>query len=142
MMYDVRSGKGGFAQPRTGNLTPTIGKNGEAVPGLDDSLGHVPRGMGIKISDVAANTLNVGQSRESPNDRRYRGFGTGQGNSLGVSHERSHFTTSSWGTTRPESMSASASAIARASASSSASKMVLVVVRRGEHPSIFPIPQV
>jgi len=48
------------------------------------------RGMGIEISNVAANTLNVGQSRESPNDRRYRGFGTGQGNSLVVPHERSH----------------------------------------------------
>ncbi len=127
---DVWSGEGGLAQPRTGNLTPTMGKMVRPFPVSMIRSAMSRAAWGFKISNVAANTLYVGQRRESPNDLRYRGFGTGQDNSLGVPHERSHFTTSSWGTTRPASMSASDSAIARASASSSRSKMVLVVAMK------------
>jgi hypothetical protein len=35
---------------------------------LDDLRGYDPRHMRVKVSDVPANHLNVGYSRESPND--------------------------------------------------------------------------
>jgi len=122
---DVGTRKRRLAQLRPWHPATAMREGGETVAGLDDALGHVARGIGIEISDVAADALNVGQGRKSPDDRRQR-FGMGQGSSSGVPQERSHFTTSSCGTSRPAATSASASAIARASASVSISKMVLV----------------
>ena len=80
-----------------------------------------------------------GQRRESPSNRRHRGLGTGQGNSSGAPHDRSHFTTSSWETTRPASTSASASAIARASASASISSKIAVVFAAITIPRVSPV---
>ncbi len=114
---DVRAGNCAFAKLSAGDLSAAIGKGGEAVPGLNDPVGYVARGIGIEMSDVAADALKVGKCRKRPYDRRHRGFGTGQGNSSGVPHDRSHLTTSSCGTTRSAATSASASAIVRASAS-------------------------
>src|SRR5205807_7355927 len=106
-----------------GNRTTAIGKIGEAVTGLDDARRHVLCGIGIEVSDVAANPLKVDQGRKRPDNRRQR-FGMGQGSSSGVPQDWSHFTISSCGTSRPAATSASASSIARASVSMS--KMVLV----------------
>ena len=63
---NVRTGNRAFAESCAGNLSAAIGKSGEAVPGLNEPVGHVARGIGIEVSDIAADVLKIGQCRESP----------------------------------------------------------------------------
>jgi hypothetical protein len=56
---DVRVGNRAFAELCAGNLSAAIGKGGEAVRGLNDPVGHVARGRGIEISDVAADSRSA-----------------------------------------------------------------------------------
>lgn len=58
---DVGADNRALAQLGAGNLTAAIGEGGKAVGRLDDLRGHATRGIGVEISDVAADALKVGQ---------------------------------------------------------------------------------
>jgi len=134
--------------PQPAGRSTSLGMFCQAFACQFQPLRHALRRQRSKLVDVPLDRGQIGQRPERPD---YLNHDAGGGASSGVPQVSSQRATSSWGTTRPASMSARPSASAAASASSSTSSNRLgsgftagfyhILAERGTHRKAGHIPE-